>query len=299
MRQLPAALQAALDSGTTTLCWCWRLTTRDGTVLGFTDHDRDVSFDGLTYGATTGFTASDMQSSLGLNVDNLEVAGALSSLALTEEDLLAGRYDDAAVEIWAVDWSDPDQRLLLRSGNLGEVRRGDIGFAAEVRGLAHRLNIPMGRNFQYGCDAVLGDARCGVNLADPAFAGAGSVVSADEAWRLRVNGLDAFLPGWFRHGLITWTGGANAGRDSEVKAHRIDAAGVVIELQQLLPGEVAPGDGFDIIAGCDKQFSTCRAKFANTVSFRGFPHMPGNDFVVRYPNRDDGRNDGGSMVGAG
>ena len=80
MRQLPAALQSALDSGTTTLCWCWKLTTRDGAVLGFTDHDRDLDFDGVTYRATTGFTASDMQSSLGLNVDNLEVAGALSSL---------------------------------------------------------------------------------------------------------------------------------------------------------------------------------------------------------------------------
>jgi uncharacterized phage protein (TIGR02218 family) len=297
MRQLPAALQAALASGVTTLCRCWKLTTGDGASLGFTDHDRDLSFEGVNYRATTGFSASDMQSSLGLNVDNLDVAGALSSLALTEEDLLAGRYDNADVEIWAVDWTDPDQRLLLKSGNLGEVKRGDVGFSAEIRGLAQRLNVTKGRNFQYGCDAILGDARCGVNLADPAFAATGAVVSSEAAWRLRVSGLEAFQNGWFRNGLITWSSGANAGRHSEVKAHRIDAAGVVIELQQVLPVAVVAGDGFAVVAGCDKQFSTCRDKFANSVNFRGFPHMPGNDFVVRYPNSTDSGNDGGSLAG--
>ncbi|MDX5493645.1 MAG: phage BR0599 family protein, partial [Alphaproteobacteria bacterium] len=30
----------------------------------------------------------------------------------------------------------------------------------------------------------------------------------------------------------------------------------------------------------DKQFTTCRDRFANAVNFRGFPHMPGNDFVM-------------------
>ena len=46
---------------------------------------------------------------------------------------------------------------------------------------------------------------------------------------------------------------------------------------------IAAGDTFAVTAGCDKQFATCRAKFANAVNFRGFPHMPGNDFVAAYP----------------
>jgi len=298
MRQLPSGLQTALASGTTTLCWCWKVGPRDGTALGFTDHDRDITFDGLTYRASTGFTASDMQSSLGLSVDNLEVTGALSSLALTEDDLLAGRFDDAGVEIWAVDWSDPTQRLLLRSGNLGEVRRGDVGFMAEIRGLANRLNLSKGRNFEYGCNAILGDQRCGVNLAAAAFAGAGTVSATLDDWRFRVSGLDAFADGWFRDGLVSWTGGGNAGRQSEVKAHYVDSSGVEIELRQLLPVAIAVGDSFGIVAGCDKQFSTCRSKFANNVNFRGFPHMPGNDFVVRYPNSSDINNNGGSLTGS-
>ena len=47
------------------------------------------------------------------------------------------------------------------------------------------------------------------------------------------------------------------------------------------------GDTFTVTAGCDKQFATCQAKFANAVNFRGFPHMPGNDFITadRPPRR--------------
>jgi uncharacterized phage protein (TIGR02218 family) len=46
---------------------------------------------------------------------------------------------------------------------------------------------------------------------------------------------------------------------------------------------IAVGDAFEITAGCDKRFSTCRDRFGNSLNFRGFPQIPGNDFVVSYP----------------
>jgi uncharacterized phage protein (TIGR02218 family) len=55
------------------------------------------------------------------------------------------------------------------------------------------------------------------------------------------------------------------------------------------------GDAFRIAAGCDKRFSTCREKFANAVNFRGFPHMPGNDFVLRVARQGEPGMDGGSL----
>ena len=138
------------------MCWCWRLTRRDGVKLGFTDHDRDVIFDGTTFEAAAGFTASEMRDSVGLSVDNLEVTSALTSERLAEADLVAGLYDDARVEIFRVNWTAPEQLLLMRSGSLGEVRRAAGAFAAEVRGLAHYLQQPKGRLFQFTCDADLG-----------------------------------------------------------------------------------------------------------------------------------------------
>jgi uncharacterized phage protein (TIGR02218 family) len=171
MRRLPEGLQAHLDSGATTLCWCWKLEGLGGPVLGFTDHDESLQFDGLVFEASSGFSGSEIQSSLGLNVDNLEASGALSSERLREEDLRAGRFDNALVEIWLVNWMNPAQRLLLRKGNIGEITRGDSSFTAEVRGLSHHLNQPQGRIYQYGCDASLGDQRCRADLTPGRWAG--------------------------------------------------------------------------------------------------------------------------------
>ena len=300
MKTLPAGLQTHLDSGATTLCWCWKLTRGDATVLGFTDHDRDVTFDGTTYGAATGFTASEIASSLGLAVDNLETQGALSAAAITEADLAAGAYDGATVEIWRVNWADTSQKVLMRKGTLGEVSRGEVAFTAEVRGLAQQLDQASGRTCQRTCDADVGDARCGVDLdagSSPggvAFKGAGTVTAVSDDRILTVSGLDAFDGGWFAYGKLTWSGGANDGLVGEVKAHA-KGTSVTLTLWLRAARTVTAGDAFDITAGCDKTFATCKAKFDNIVHFRGFPHMPGNDKAFSYVVGDSGENDGGSF----
>ena len=169
MKTFSTAFASHLASGATTLCWCWRLTRRDGLRMGFTDHDRDVVFDATTFEAAAGFTASEMKDAVGLGVDNHEVESALSSGRLSEADLAAGLYDDAQVEIFRVNWSSPAQRALMRTGSLGEVRRSGLSFAAEVRGLAHYLQQTSGRVYQYGCDADLGDRRCRIDLKAAAY----------------------------------------------------------------------------------------------------------------------------------
>lgn len=285
MKTLPAGLQAHLNSGATTLCWCWRLSRRDGVRLGFTDHDRDLAFDSTNFEATAGFSASDIKDSVGLSIDNLEVEGALVSGRLDDAQLSDGTFDDAGVEIWRVNWHDTSQRLLMRSGSLGEVKRAGPAFTAEVRGLSHYLAQPKGRLYQYACDADLGDARCTVDLAAATYRGAGTVLAAASARRFTAGGLAAFADGWFARGLLTMTDGANAGRSIEVKRHAVAAGVVTLELWQELPAAPTPGDGFQVTAGCDKQLATCRDRFANVANFRGFPHMPGNDFVTSYVRR--------------
>lgn len=297
MRTLPPGLRGHLDSRATTLCRCWRLETSAGEVMGFTDHDRDLMFDGVQFEAEAGFTATEMSSSLGLSVDNLEASGALSSERLSEAKLAAGDLDNAIVDVWLVNWQDVSQRLLLRRGNLGEVTRGAYAFTAELRGLSHALNQPRGRIFQYGCDAVVGDARCGVDLGGEAFSVEASVVRAEENRRIIVSGADAFAEGFFARGTVELLTGANAGRKSAIKFHRERASGTLIELWQPTSQSIAAGDLVRLKAGCDKQFSTCKAKFTNGVNFRGFPHIPGDDVVLTYASRDDLNNDGESRNG--
>ena len=288
MKTLPTNLQSHLDTGATTLCWCWRITRRSGERLGFTDHDRDLVFDSTTFEAASGFTASEIRESVGLSVDNLEVESALNSERLSESDLGAGDFDDAAIEVFRVDWSDPAGRVLVRKGSLGEVRRSGKAFAAEVRGLAHYLQQPQGRVFQYACDAELGDLRCGVSLGQPQYRGAGIVLTALSDRTLTTADLAAFADGWFTRGLLTFTSGANTGRSGEIKRHVLKGAIATIELWQAPGASLLPGDAFRFTAGCDKQLATCRAKFANAASYRGFPHMPGNDFLSSPIRRNSG-----------
>jgi len=293
MRTLPPGLAAHLASGATTLCRCWRISRRDGEVQGFTDHDETLVFDGTPFAAGTGFEGTEIEARLGLAVGGHEIHGALAADSIAEADLAAGRYDDAKVELFLVDWSAPENRLLLRAGNLGEVRREGAAFAAEVRGLAHRLNEENGRLYSPTCDADLGDVRCGVDLDDPAYRGEGTVSAVEGTGLVRVSGLDGFADEWFSRGRLQWTGGANAGLAVEVKEHRAGAGEVRISLWQSMAESISTGDTFAVTAGCDKRFETCRTKFANALNFRGFPHMPGNDFVVSYPVSGEPGHDGG------
>ncbi len=295
MRTLPAGLQAHLDSATTTMCWCWKLATGDGRVFGFTNHDNDLDFDGLTYEAASGFTGSEVENGLGLAVDNLDVEGALSSVKLNEADLFAGIFDNAEVEIWQVNWREISQRILIKKGNLGEITRNENGFSAEIRGLTHLLNQPQGRLFQPTCDTDLGSARCGVDLSSPAYRQTGQVSGIIENSRFYVTGLEGFADGWFAAGRLIFTSGDNLNRASEIKNFQITATGLLLELWLQMPRKITDSDTFQVTAGCDKSFAFCRNKFSNEENFQGFPHMPGNDFVAFYPNRNDGKNDGGAF----
>jgi uncharacterized phage protein (TIGR02218 family) len=267
MKTLSPAFAAHLASGATTLCWCWRLTRRDGTKLGFTDHDNPLTFDTTIFEAASGFTASEIKDTIGLSVDNLEVTSAITSDALAEADLASGLYDDAAVEIFRVNWSDPSQRVLMRSGSLGEVRRSGIAFSAEVRGLAHYLQQPKGRLYQYTCDADLGDARCALDRTAPAYQGLGSVLTVASARAFTATGLTAYASDWFTRGLLTFNSGAATAQSIEVKAHTVSPSGTVtIELWSPARLPLTSGQTFTITAGCDKHLTTCTAKFANAVT---------------------------------
>lgn len=294
MRDIPSALQAKLDSGVTTLCRCWVIMRGDGVTQGFTDHDEDVAVGAVVCRAGTGLTGSEATQKLGLSVDSSELSGALSDDSLNEDDLAAGHYDAAAVELWLVDWSEPLLRVLLAKGSLGEVKRAGTAFTAEVRGISERLNQDSGRLYTASCSADLGDGRCAIDLTNPAYRGVGTVVALSGTSNFSASGLDGYADGWFTAGKLTFTGGANAGNSVEVKRHGNTGA-VTFELWQQMPEPISPGDAFVVTAGCDKRFATCHDRFDNIVNFRGFPHVPGNDFVVRYPVPAEPGNDGSSL----
>ncbi|CAD7027230.1 beta tubulin [Pseudorhizobium endolithicum] len=289
MRAIPGELAAHLQGDATSTCHCWRVTRSDGVVLGFTDHDHDLAFDGTTFLAASGFSGSEIEAEAGLAASSDEVAGGFSSEVISEQDLSAGRYDGARVERFLVKWERPQERMLLDVREVGEVTRAGDAFRAELRSMAHRLAQPQGRVYNRRCDAEFGDGRCRMDLA--AWSGAGSIIAVSEPSRVTVSGLAAFAGGFFRLGVMTLTDG----RRLDVERHELNGDGTA-DLILWLPPE-APldvGAAFSITAGCDKSFTTCRVRFNNQLNFRGFPHVPGADFAYSYA-AGEGRHDGGAL----
>ena len=289
MRAVPASLAEHLRGEATTTCHCWRVTRRDGVVLGFTEHDRDLSFDDTAFMAASGFAAGEAEAATGLSAGADEVAGGFSNATIREDELVAGRFDGARVELFLVNWVDPDQHVLLNIREIGEVSRSGGQFRAELRSIAHRLDQPQGRVYGRRCDASLGDARCRVDLA--AWQSEGTVMGIRNASRIIVSGLSGFESGFFKQGLLTFAG--EPAVDVESHEKYLDGSA---ELTFWLPLErpVAVGSPFSITAGCDKSFATCKARFANALNFRGFPHVPGPDFAYSYADGER-THDGGPI----
>ncbi|SMR72833.1 phage conserved hypothetical protein BR0599 [Aliiroseovarius halocynthiae] len=285
--------QAHLGEGVTTVARLWKVTRRDGVVYGFTDHDLDVQMDGIAYKADTGMTAHALSQTTGLSVDNTEALGVLSTDAISEEDIRAGRYDGAEVEAWLVNWRDVSQRYLRFRGKVGELAREAGGFRAELNGLSEAMNQPQGRSYQSPCSAVLGDGKCRFDMNQTGYSVELDLVSNDEETVFLFADLGTYPKNWFVRGRFKVLTGAAQGLNGLIKNDTKGENGArTIELWEALRAEMQPGDRVRLEAGCDKLPGTCRKKFNNFLNFRGFPDIPGEDWLMAYPIPAE-RNDGG------
>ena len=291
---LSTEFQAHLATGITTVCRCWAVVRRDGVVFGFTDHDMALSFEGVEFRADTGLTAKALQQTSGLAVDNTEALGALSDSAITEEDIAAGRFDGAEVRAWLVNWVDLDQRTLQFRGSDGEWQRSGGPFQAELGGLTEALSQREGRVYQKPCTAVLGDMDCRFGFDVPGYVAELPVEVVEDARVFRFADMTGFDPRWFEYGRFEVLNGAAVGLVGLVKNDRVTEDHRVIELWESIRADIATGDLVRIEAGCDKRANTCRLKFTNFLNYRGFPDIPGEDWLMSYPT-SGGVNNGGSL----
>ena len=283
MKTIPAGLQAHLDTDTAFLATLWKLTRVDATVLGFTDHDTDLTVSAVTYTAATGYMRTAVKSSADMSADSLDLQGLLDDGAISEDDLRAGKYQGAELLVSLCNYTNlADGVVVLRRGWIGQITITDAGYEAELRGLSDRLQQTIGRVYGRDCDADLGDERCGIDLTLPVWNATGTVATViDDATFTDPARTETK---WIA-GKLTWTTGDNAGASMEVK----NADGVSeIELWQPMAKPIVIGDTYAIKAGCQKRrLEDCVAIFANAVNFRGFDTIPGVDYVTgNYPDQE-------------
>ena len=263
-----------LDGTLTSLALCWRLERRDGAGVALTSHDRALLIGAVRYDPAPGMTPAAIRSELGLEARAGEVAGSLTSVAISEPDILAGRWDGAALRLFAVDWSAPDaEQVELLAGELGQVASKDGEFSVDLLGAAARLERPVCPLTSPECRAELGDPRCRVDMAGRSVRAA-VVASAGNMLRI-----DRAVDERFRFGRMRFLGGAASGEARVILA--VD--GAELTLRSAASVDVAAGTQVEIVEGCDKMLATCSARFGNAANFRGEPHLPGNDLLTRYP----------------
>lgn len=267
-------MSSIADGQLTSLAFCWRLERSDGAGLGLTSHDQALVKDGAKYIPSPGIVPAAVSRSLGLEPQSSEVAGALSSEALDEQDLALGRWDGASVRLFAIDWTNPtSEPISLIAGELGEVSIDGHGFSAELTGAAATLARAICPSTSPSCRAQLGDKRCRVDLAARTTR---ATIVATENGRLT---LDQPFDQRFLLGRLRYLSGTNCGRSTIIIA--ID--GQAIQVRDLPRGEIEAGCRVELREGCDKRFETCVARFGNAANFRGEPHLPGADLLTRYP----------------
>ncbi len=261
----------------TTLAICWQIIRRDGVALGFTTHDSALRIAGMAYESAPGMTPSAVVASDGLDVDVMDVAGALSADAIRAVDLAAGRHDGAAVRIFMVDWQAPDAgQQLLAAGTLGAVEAGsgpDTGFVASVRGPTAALAATLVESCSPECRAELGDRRCRVDLRGRTLR---TTVMASNGRGLTLAGVDAAAADAYREGSLRLLDGPGTGLEAHILG--------VNDAELLCDHTLAPvtGTRVQLWQGCDKRFATCVSRFDNAANFRGEPHVPGNDLLTRF-----------------
>ena len=262
------------DGELTSIALCWELERADGAGVALTSHDRVLVRQAITYDPSPGMVPASIKRSLGLEPDNSEVSGALSSDALEENDFALGRWDGAKMRLLALDWGDSEAApISLLSGDIAAVSIDGDSFSAELRGAAARLDDPVCPATSPECRAQLGDKSCRVDLGGRTIR---AIVVAAEATTIT---LDRPVGDHFMMGRVRYLSGENCGARSVILA----VNGSNLEVRDLPRGTVGPGCRVELREGCDKRLTTCASRFANAANFRGEPHLPGNDLLTRYP----------------
>lgn len=276
LKTVSNALKAHLAQEVTSLCVLVKFTRKDGTVFGYSNSAEDVTYLGQLYKSDTGHSPSSVKTIAALNVDNLEIKTVLDTATITEVAAMAGLWDYARCEVIQVNYKSlADGGLGLRKGWLGELKLGRKEVTVELRGMTQPLQQIIGRIYAISCDADLGDARCGFNLATAGFTVTGSATSVTNQ-HLFTDSTRTEAARFFEGGKLTWTAGANNTYQMEVKSF----SGGVIDLQQAMANPITIGDAYSMTAGCDKTRSTCVTKFSNIANHRGYPDLPGADRYV-------------------
>lgn len=266
-------MRVFFDRELDTVATFWRVYRRDGVTLGFTSHDRDLSFGGIHHRAAPGMVPAAIRLTADLANDSAEVEGALSHDTIREADLAAGLFDEAAIAIGAVDWQSLEHHTLY-TGELGMIEDDARGFSAVLRSAKHLLERDLVPRTSPTCRAAFCGPGCGLSAAR--FTHVLPLAGIDPDFnRVRFAGIES---NHFNDGQMRFRGGPQTGLTFGI----VSVAGEWLMLDRPLADGTELGTLTELREGCDHTITACAARFDNARNFRGEPFLPGNDLLTRY-----------------
>lgn len=278
MKNITNDLKSVFENETTNIVKCWKITFKDHTNLAFTTNDENILYENVLYNSLSANDVDNIKSNIDIKEDNFEIVNIISSNLIDKDDILNGKYDSAKVEIFLLDTQNLDKgKVVLLSGKISNIELKDDIFTAKVVGLKDEINKTIGEKYSPLCRCNFCDSRC--KLSKNNFTFSGTITNViDEVLFITDNEIIlSKSSGYFDYGIIEFTSGNNIGQKMEVKQYN---NGQFI-LQLNLPKNLAIGDTFNVVAGCNKEFSTCCNKFNNAINFRGEPHLPGMNILLK------------------
>lgn len=288
MQDLNADWQQHISLNVTQICHCLKLQKGD-VSLYLTNHDRVFAFLAETYLADEYLEIQPVKFSQNLADDRFEISTYINADLLSYELIEADFLNQAGFYLYQVNWHKPDEYNLLKTGVVGDILIDKAEIKLSLHGIAKPLEYRYGRLLQEKCDAQFGDNRCSINANLSAYNVSGQVSLVKSAHAFEVTLPSGVDNAYFSNGHLQWQTGDNVNLGTQklriVRQFKQSDTQHLIELHHAAKQPIEVSDQLKLTIGCDKSFTTCRDKFANSAGFRGFAQMPGKDFKFAYPQR--------------
>ncbi len=288
MKSYSTTFRATLNAATNTLATCWKITLPDDTAIAFTDFDRPLAIDGVTYQPEGGFQPSDIDRDLDFSPNQISVKSYFSQ-QLPVELFTSGQLRDASVFVFRVDpynlpatlSDDPLTFDPLIRGAIGKITLTDQGYTAEVIGLQNRLATKQGWVTSSTCRNRFCDDLCGLDIAN--FTDTIAVASVSNQAAIAVT--SSFADNFYTGGTLIWQTGGNIG----IQNICTYSNGSTIRLLDPAPNPIQSGDTATITRACGKSIADCW-RYGNGLRFNAEPGLPGADTISTSYNSDDKTN---------
>lgn len=279
MKNLNQNLLNSLNKENLTLVKCLKIILANGKILAFTEYSKDLNIDNIIYKASNGFFENKNQQHCDVTPNNEEIVAFVENNDIKKEDIIAGIFDDARVDIFYVDYENIEYgKIIITSGFIGTINFDNNKIYLSINGILSLMDKTIGETYSPLCRAKFCDKKCSLNAEKYTFLGKIKNIISEIEFNCFESEITNKKTNYFKYGLIKFTSGKNKNSIAEIK----QSVGSNIVLNSKLLYNLEENDEFEIFAGCNKKFNTCIEKFNNAINFRGEPNLPGTTKVYKF-----------------